>query len=414
MENKLPIDGEFKRAVPVLNKIIEADFEAYFVGGSVRDHLLNLEVNDVDIATSALPHEIKRIFKRTVDVGIEHGTVLVLYNDESYEITTFRTESTYKDFRRPDSVTFVRSLREDLKRRDFTMNAIAVDIDGHVFDPYEGIKDLKAEIIRAVGNPHERFREDALRMMRAVRFAAQLDFEIEEETQRSVKENAALLQNIAVERIQIEFEKLLISQWRSKGIQAMLQSKLYMYCPELSDKKAALSSLISDNISFKNAESAWAFLLYKMDDYSPKDDFKPAHFLKKWKLSNKMIRNALTLFEGLKLRVKNDELDAWEIFNLGKEFALEIENLLQHLKMQPKHEEVRIIYDKLPIHDKDELAITGYDLMQETNEKPGPWMSNALEAALKAVIYGEVKNEVKSIIRWLNKESKIPYFNDEE
>src|SRR5699024_1116338 len=181
IENKLSIDEEIIRAVPVLNKIIEAYFESYFVGGSVRDHLLNLEVNDVDIATSALPHEIKQIFKRTVDVGIEHGTVLVLYNDESYEITTFRTESTYKDFRRPDSVTFVRSLREDLKRRDFTMNAIAVDIDGHVFDPYEGIKDLKAEIIRAVGNPHERFREDALRMMRAVRFAAQLDFEIEEE-----------------------------------------------------------------------------------------------------------------------------------------------------------------------------------------------------------------------------------------
>src|SRR5699024_1124438 len=138
------------------------------------------------------------------------------------------------------------------------------------------------------------------------------------------------------------------------------------------------------------------------------------NFLKKRKLANKTIRNAITLIEGLKLRVKNDELDAWEIFKLGKEFALEIENLLQHLKMQSKHEEVRIIYDKLPIHDKDELAITGYDLMQETNEKPGPWMSNALEAALKAVIYGEVKNEVKSIIRWLNKESKIPYFNDEE
>lgn len=414
MENKLTIDGEFKRAVPILDKIIEAGFEAYFVGGSVRDRLLNLEVHDVDIATSAHPYEIKQIFNRTVDVGIEHGTVLVLYNDDSYEITTFRTESTYKDFRRPDSVTFVRSLREDLKRRDFTMNAIAVDINGYVFDPYEGIKDLKAGIIRAVGNPHERFQEDALRMMRAVRFAAQLDFEIEKETQNSIKDNAALLQNIAVERIQIEFEKLLISQWRSKGLQAMIQSQLYMYCPDLANKKAALVSLISDNISFKNAESAWAFLLYKIDEYYPGTDFKPVRFLKKWKLSNKMIQDALTLFDGLKFRIKNEEINAWEIFNLGKESALEVEELMKHLGAETKHEEVLSVYNRLSIHKKDELDISGHDLMQRTSEKPGKWMSEAIEASLKAVVYNEINNEKEAIIQWLDKENKIPYQNDDK
>ncbi|HLR89105.1 MAG TPA: CCA tRNA nucleotidyltransferase [Atopostipes sp.] len=414
MENKLTIDGEFKRAVPILDKIIEAGFEAYFVGGSVRDRLLNLEVNDVDIATSAHPYEIKQIFNRTVDVGIEHGTVLVLYNDDSYEITTFRTESTYKDFRRPDSVTFVRSLREDLKRRDFTMNAIAVDINGYVFDPYEGIKDLKAGIIRAVGNPHERFQEDALRMMRAVRFAAQLDFEIEKETQNSIKDNAALLQNIAVERIQIEFEKLLISQWRSKGLQAMIQSQLYMYCPDLANKKAALVSLISDNISFKNVESAWAFLLYKIDEYYPGTDFKPVRFLKKWKLSNKMIQDALTLFDGLKFRIKNEEINAWEIFNLGKESALEVEALMKHLGAETKHEEVLSVYNRLSIHKKDELDISGHDLMQRTSEKPGKWMSEAIEASLKAVVYNEINNEKEAIIQWLDKENKIPYQNDDK
>src|SRR5690625_184920 len=414
MENKLTIDGEFKRAVPILDKIIEAGFEAYFVGGSVRDRLLNLEVNDVDIATSAHPYEIKQIFNRTVDVGIEHGTVLVLYNDDSYEITTFRTESTYKDFRRPDSVTFVRSLREDLKRRDFTMNAIAVDINGYVFDPYEGIKDLKAGIIRAVGNPHERFQEDALRMMRAVRFAAQLDFEIEKETQNSIKDNAVLLQNIAVERIQIEFEKLLISQWRSKGLQAMIQSQLYMYCPDLANKKAALVSLISDNISFKNAESAWAFLLYKIDEYYPGTDFKPVRFLKKWKLSNKMIQDALTLFDGLKFRIKNEEINAWEIFNLGKESALEVEELMKHLGAETKHEEVLSVYNRLSIHKKDELDISGHDLMQRTSEKPGKWMSEAIEASLKAVVYNEINNEKEAIIQWLDKENKIPYQNDDK
>lgn len=408
MEKKITIDGEFKRAVPVLEKIMEAGFEAYFVGGSVRDRLLNLEVNDVDIATSARPREIKKIFKRTVDVGIEHGTVLVLYNDDKYEITTFRTESTYKDFRRPDSVTFVRSLREDLKRRDFTMNAIAVDMMGNIFDPYDGMKDLKNGIIQAVGNPHERFQEDALRMMRAVRFASQLDFEIEEETQNSIQANAALLKNIAVERIQIEFEKLLISQWRSKGLQAMIQSELYRYCPGLANKEEALVSLINDDLSFNTEASAWAFLLFQIAYSFSGNNFQPTSFLKRWKLSNKKIQNTLKLYDGLKFRVKNKEIDAWEIFHLGGKFALEVESLMDHLDKESKHEEVKSVYGNLPIYSQDELAITGYDLMQETSVKPGKWMGEAMEAALKAVVYREIANEKEQIIQWLWEKTLIP------
>src|SRR5690625_392094 len=408
MKKKITIDGEFKRAVPVLEKIMQAGYEAYFVGGSVRDRLLKLEVNDVDIATSARPREIKKIFKRTVDVGIEHGTVLVLYNDDKYEITTFRTESTYKDYRRPDSVTFVRSLREDLKRRDFTMNAIAVDMMGNIFDPYDGIRDLEAGIIQAVGNPHERFQEDALRMMRAVRFASQLDFLIEEETQKSIQTNAALLENIAVERIQLEFEKLLVSQWRSKGLQAMIQSQLYRYCPGLADRKAALVSLISDDLSFNTEASAWAFLLYKIDFYYPGTDFNPTGFLKNWKLSNKKIQNALKLYEGLKFREKHKKIDAWEIFQLGETFALEVESLMAHIDIEPNHEEVKMIYENLPIYSKDELAITGYDLMQETSIKPGKWMGEAMEAALKAVVYSKISNKKEIIIQWLWEQGLIP------
>lgn len=124
------LDHQFKQALPIIDKIKEAGFEAYFVGGSVRDTLLKKTINDVDIATSAKPDEIKLIFQKTIDVGIEHGTVMVLWKDETYEITTFRTESTYQDFRRPDNVEFVRSLKEDLKRRDFTINALAMDRDG--------------------------------------------------------------------------------------------------------------------------------------------------------------------------------------------------------------------------------------------------------------------------------------------
>lgn len=409
MTENLKIDGVFKEATPILQQIIDAGFEAYFVGGSVRDRLLGLEVNDVDIATSAHPNEIKKIFKRTVDVGIEHGTVLVLFENNSYEVTTFRTESTYKDFRRPDSVTFVRSLKEDLKRRDFTMNAAAMDITGQIIDPFNGIEDLGNGLIKAVGDPHERFKEDALRMMRAVRFASQLDFEIEHETLLSIAENAPLLEKIAVERIQVEFEKLLLSRWRAKGLQAMIQTHLYLYCPELANKKAVIVSLISDKISFENNRSAWAFLIYKIDYYAPDSFFNPMQFLKKWKLSNHLINDTMTLYRGLKYRAMNKQLDAWEIFELGKIFALEVETLVEHLGGEGQHEEVLKQYRQLPIKNKSELALSGYDLMQATSKNPGRWMGQAIDCSLQAVVYGEIENKKEYILMWLEEKNRIPH-----
>jgi len=408
MKNKLKIDGEFKKALPILTKIVEAGFEAYYVGGSVRDRLLDLDVNDVDIATSAQPLEIKNIFKRTVDVGIEHGTVMVLMGDESYEITTFRTESTYKDFRRPDSVTFVRSLKEDLRRRDFTMNAIAMDIDGKIIDPFLGMTDLKAGIIRAVGNPHERFKEDALRMMRAVRFAAQLDFDIEDETQASIAENAALLEKIAVERIQVEFEKLLLGQWHEKGLEAMLVTDLYAYCPNLAATKEALTALVSDALAFENPRQAWAFLLYHIDYYSSKAAFKARSFLKAWKLSNQMINHSLTIFHALKKRVEDGLLDAWEIFSLGQAFALDVESLVEHLNTDSQKQHVKTTYEQLPIKTKDDLAINGHDLMEATAVQPGEWMGIAIDQALQAVVYQQVPNDTEAIMDWLATNDLIP------
>ena len=143
--NNLP--SEFQEALPILKKIREAGYEAYFVGGSVRDVLLNRPIHDVDIATSSYPEETKSIFHRTVDIGIEHGTVLVLEEGGEYEITTFRTEDVYVDYRRPSSVSFVRSLEEDLKRRDFTVNAFALDETGLIIDKFNGLADLKAKLL---------------------------------------------------------------------------------------------------------------------------------------------------------------------------------------------------------------------------------------------------------------------------
>ena len=174
---KMP--SEFQEALPILEKIKAAGFEAYFVGGSVRDALLNRPIHDVDIASSSYPEETKQIFERTVDIGIEHGTVLVLENGGEYEVTTFRTEDVYVDYRRPSSVSFVRSLEEDLKRRDFTVNAFALNENAEIIDKFNGLADLDNRVLRAVGKAEERFNEDALRIMRGLRFAASLDFDIE-------------------------------------------------------------------------------------------------------------------------------------------------------------------------------------------------------------------------------------------
>ena len=412
MNKKLKLDGEFNKALPVLNKIVEAGFEAYFVGGSVRDRVLGLTVNDVDIATSAMPNEIKEIFKRTIDIGIEHGTVMVLENGESYEITTFRTESTYKDFRHPDSVTFVRSLTEDLMRRDFTMNAIAMDIKGNLIDPFGGLLDIDKRIIRAVGKPEERFQEDALRMMRAVRFAAQLDFEIEGNTLLSIRQNAQLLTNIAIERIQVEFEKLLTGEWYFVGLAAMIKTDLYLYCPKLADKKQALLTLIDRSTSFQNVRQAWAYLLLKIDEHQMDQSFNPRTFLKAWKLSNQLIKESITIYEALVIRLERGYLNEWEIFHLGIQFSLEVEDLMEQEGLKQEHLLVLERYDNLPIKEKEELSVSGNDLMKETTVRPGKWMSEALESALKAVIYRKIDNEKQTIILWLQENNFIPGLND--
>ena len=204
----IELPNSVKKIISILSK---EGYEAFAVGGCVRDSILNRNPDDWDITTSAKPEDVKRIFNRTFDTGIEHGTVTVRMGGESYEVTTYRIEGEYKDSRHPESVEFTSDLKEDLMRRDFTINAMAYNDQVGLVDEFDGIKDLKDKTIRCVGNPYERFSEDALRILRAVRFAAQLGFEIEEETQKAMKELAPNLQNISAERIQTELEKLIMS-----------------------------------------------------------------------------------------------------------------------------------------------------------------------------------------------------------
>lgn len=186
-------------------------YEAYAVGGCVRDSILGREPDDWDITTSATPLETKALFKRTFDTGIEHGTITVLLDKDAFEVTTYRVDGKYEDSRHPKEVTFTRSLKEDLLRRDFTINAMAYNDEEGLVDIFGGIRDLKNKTIRCVGNAEERFGEDALRILRAVRFAAQLGFGIEKETQKGIVKLAPTLANISAERIQVELVKMLVS-----------------------------------------------------------------------------------------------------------------------------------------------------------------------------------------------------------
>lgn len=195
----------------IINTIQEAGYEAYAVGGCIRDSILGRTPSDWDITTSATPYQIKELFHRTVDTGIKHGTVTVLSDRDSYEVTTYRIDGVYEDSRHPREVVFTASLLEDLKRRDFTINAMAYNEKEGLVDAFGGMEDIKGQMIRCVGNPMERFSEDALRIMRAIRFSAQLGYEIEEETSGAIGRLAPDLKKISAERIQTELVKLLLS-----------------------------------------------------------------------------------------------------------------------------------------------------------------------------------------------------------
>lgn len=206
MEFQIPEEVKY-----ILDTLNNNGFEAYAVGGCVRDVILGKEPEDWDITTSAKPHEVKNIFRRTVDTGIIHGTVTVLLDKDHYEVTTYRLDGIYEDNRHPKEVSFTSNLEEDLRRRDFTINAMAYNPEKGVIDLFRGRDDISKGIIRCVGDASERLEEDALRILRAVRFSAQLGFQIEEDTRLAIKAKVKLLKNISAERIRVELTKLLVS-----------------------------------------------------------------------------------------------------------------------------------------------------------------------------------------------------------
>jgi tRNA nucleotidyltransferase (CCA-adding enzyme) len=391
----------FLAAVPVLERLESAGFEAYFVGGSVRDYLLHKEINDVDIATSATPEEVKQIFDKTVDIGIEHGTLLVLYQNHSYEITTFRNEAEYEDFRRPKEVTFIRSLTEDLQRRDFTMNAIAMNKDGNLIDPFQGQLSIRNQVIQTVGKAADRFQEDALRMMRAVRFVSQLSFTIEEETLNALKNLVYLLENIAVERKQMEFEKLLSGANRKQAIQLILQTNIYIYLPGLAKHGESLKLLLEYKLDKLDKRELWALLLFCLRIEKTKIE----GFLRDWRIPLKEIREIQLILYYLNKRLETS-WSHYDLYAATKDIFISSERLYLVINGIEGNESIKEyveMYDGLPIKERSEMDLTGTDLMDWFNKSGGPWVKELLFKVEQAILEGRVDNNKKIIKEWLMK-----------
>ena len=383
---------QLRAAVPVLERINQAGFEVYFVGGCVRDMLLQRPLHDVDLATSAYPQEIKQIFPQTIDTGIEHGTVTVIYQKKAYEITTFRTESGYQDYRRPDKVEFVRSLKEDLKRRDFTINALAMNAQGEIIDLFAGMADLQQRQIRAVGVAADRFHEDALRMLRAVRFQAQLNFTIEKQTLAGIKTNAALLSHIATERIREEFIKLMEGCNRQAGLISLYQTQLYRFCPGLATYDfPKILQFAAGQIA--DEATVWSFLAYL--GQLKRAQVRP--FLRQWKVANnniKLVQAAIELLD-------NYQGSNWQLYIAGQAATATAAQVLRLTRQQELAEQLIEQYQDLPLKSPHQLAINGQQIMQVLNLSPGPQIGQYLKQIQQAIVAGQLVNDYQTIVNYL-------------
>ncbi len=362
-------------------------YSLYLVGGAVRDYILKKENSDYDLTTSATPDEVKAMFKRTIDTGIKHGTVTVIFSGEHYEITTFRTESDYSDSRHPDSVTFVRSLEEDLKRRDFTINALACDIlTGDIIDLHGGTDDLEKGIIRAIGIPEDRFNEDALRMFRACRFAAKLDFTIEENTLEAIKSLHSNIRKVSVERIKDEMDKLLLSPYPVRGLEYLENTGLMEeIIPEITLTNSLREAIRRAKENNLPLTSLYAILFSGM---SAQDTEKALINLK---ASNREKKEITLLSSGLgNIPYDNEPIQIRRfIKKYGKENILPLFALRRAYGYTENEdlcyeEKVKEELDKNPALEIKDLAVTGKDL--EAIVKPGPEMGRMLNYLLDEVI----------------------------
>ena len=436
--------------IEIINKIEENGYEAYIVGGSVRDMLMGKVPKDWDVTTNAGPDIIKRLFDKTVDTGIKHGTVTIIHEKQYVEVTTYRKDGYYSDYRRPDSVEFITDLKEDLSRRDFTINAIAYNpVDGFK-DFNGGIKDIEDKIIRCVGDPEARFNEDAIRMLRAVRFSAQLDFDIDISTHEAIKKNANLISKIAVERIKGEFDKILVSKYVKKGIEQMSQTSLLrLILPELENCKGLSQDNPHHDYDVYNHTlkavtntkpdliMRLTMLLHDIGKVQTKtvDKMGIGHFyghevagaemadniLKRLKYDSKTKKTIVDLIRWHDYRINPDEnsvrkalnkmgLDSFEVYLLIREADIKAQSsqyLSQKLINLRTTEKLykRIIKNKEPLTIKD-LKINGHDLIN-LGIKNGKDIKLVLEFLMDNVLQNPKLNEKQTLVNLLVSMDKI-------
>lgn len=431
----------------ILQALTGAGYEAYLVGGCVRDLLRGVAPHDWDICTSARPEETERCFagQRIIETGLKHGTVTVLEDGEPYEITTYRTEGPYSDSRRPDYVKFVSSLEADLARRDFTMNAIAMGLDGRLRDPFGGAADIQTGLIRCVGEPAHRFQEDGLRVMRALRFAAVLGYGIEERTAQAIHENRRMLERVAAERIRVELCKLLVGD-KAGDILRQYPDMLCQFWPDLEP----LVTLEQNNPW--HCWGGWEHTIHAAEAAPPDlvlrltmllhDIGKPAckstdengidHFyghpavsaklaeqmLRKLKFDNRTRERVVTLVEhhDVQIPCRDRSIRKWlgrlgpETFfqllevkwadGMGQSYELVKDRLAELEEMKAKAEEIVAQGQCFSLKD---LAINGRDVIA-AGVAPGPEVGRTLDGLLDQVISGEVPNEQKALLNLICRE----------
>ena len=373
---------KFKGAIDILKIFNRNGYEAYFVGGCVRDYLLGEEFSDIDITTNALPEEVKKIFRKSIDTGIQHGTVTILVNGEGYEVTTFRTEDEYTNHRAPEKVEFVSNLREDLDRRDFTINAMALDSNGKLYDYHKGESDLTCKVIKTVNNPNDRFYEDALRMLRAFRFSSKLGFEIEKDTLEAIKKNAELIKFVSIERIVNEFKKLLSGKGNLRSLELLLDSKLNTYIPFLEEIET-----IKDFSKYSFCQSL--YILSKINDIS-------FDILKELKLSNKEV----------KLIKEFDKINMDFVRKIPLELILykyNFEDVVFVAEYFSYNNRNNIENCKLIINSFDEVDITSQEIISTIGEKPGPWIKSVVSELEHEILLNRLDNNRKDILDFLSK-----------
>ncbi|MGI2268331.1 CCA tRNA nucleotidyltransferase [Staphylococcus cohnii] len=396
----------FEQAKPILKTLQTNQHQAYFVGGSVRDYLMHKTIHDIDITTSATPDEVETIFEKTIPIGREHGTINVVYNGEHYEVTTFRAEGDYDDHRRPNEVFFVRELYEDVKRRDFTMNAIAMDADFHIHDYFNGQQDIKNRIIRTVGNAQERFNEDALRIIRGLRFQSQLGFLLENETFYGMQSHINDIEHLSIERIVVELKKLTSGKYVANSFENLQRLNAFNYIPFF--KHYNLNNFILDEaIPF-----TLLVALLKVQQPSINgnlNDLKISNNDKKYISKLEKLLNQLP-------NIKSKSDFKILIYDYGEQ---DIQSILNYMDLHIKNhlpsfspliintQSVKEVSKQLPIQSRKDIDINGKDILEVVNKQSGPWLKTILRDIEIAIIDGDVQNIKSELIRWVNSHVEI-------